>query len=81
MADEISPHDERDRPGGQYQSHRFAAQLRDRQIFRQRGRTKRGASTNALQRYEKAAVVSKTTLSLLNIGQGFIISLGFDRRS
>ena len=25
---------------------------------------------NALQRYEQAAVVSKTTLSLLNIGQG-----------
>ena len=31
---------------------------------------------HALQRYETAAVTSKTTLSLLNIGQGLIISLG-----
>ena len=30
----------------------------------------------ALQRYENAAVKSKTTLSLVNIGQGFIISIG-----
>lgn len=31
---------------------------------------------SALQRYEKAAVTSKVSLSLLNIGQGAIISLG-----
>ena len=31
---------------------------------------------HALQRFEAAAVVSKTTLSLLNIGQGLIISAG-----
>lgn len=31
---------------------------------------------SAQQRYEKAAVSSKTSLSLLNIGQGVIISLG-----
>ncbi len=31
---------------------------------------------HALQRYESAAVVSKTTLSMLNIGQGVIISVG-----
>ena len=30
----------------------------------------------ALRRYENAAVKSKTTLSLVNIGQGFIISIG-----
>ena len=30
----------------------------------------------ALMRYENAAVKSKTTLSLVNIGQGFIISIG-----
>jgi ATP-binding cassette, subfamily B, heavy metal transporter len=30
----------------------------------------------SLQRYEQAAVASKTTLSLLNIGQGFIIASG-----
>ena len=30
----------------------------------------------ALQRYEQAAVKSRTTLSLLNIGQGFVISAG-----
>jgi ATP-binding cassette subfamily B protein len=31
---------------------------------------------SALQRYERAAVKSKTTLSLLNIGQGAIIAVG-----
>jgi ATP-binding cassette subfamily B protein len=31
---------------------------------------------HALQRFETAAVISKTTLSLLNIGQGLIISAG-----
>jgi len=31
---------------------------------------------HALQRYEKASVLSRTSLSLLNIGQGFIIALG-----
>jgi len=31
---------------------------------------------NALERYEKAAVLSRTTLSALNIGQGFIIAAG-----
>ena len=31
---------------------------------------------HALERYEQAAVRSKTTLSLLNIGQGFIIAVG-----
>lgn len=31
---------------------------------------------HAMQRYERAAVTSKTTLSLLNIGQGFIIAAG-----
>jgi len=30
----------------------------------------------AMQRYEKAAVKSLTTLSLLNVGQGFIMALG-----
>ena len=30
----------------------------------------------ALQRYERASVISKTSLSLLNIGQAFIIGLG-----
>ncbi|MBH68204.1 MAG: metal ABC transporter permease [Rhodospirillaceae bacterium] len=30
----------------------------------------------ALRRYEDASVVSKTTLSLVNIGQGFIIAIG-----
>ncbi len=31
---------------------------------------------NALRRYERASVKSKTSLSLLNIGQGFIIATG-----
>jgi ABC-type transport system involved in Fe-S cluster assembly fused permease/ATPase subunit len=31
---------------------------------------------SALRRYERAAVWSKTTLSLVNIGQGFIIAVG-----
>ena len=30
----------------------------------------------ALQRYEKAGVISRTTLSMLNIGQAFIIAVG-----
>ncbi len=35
-----------------------------------------GRFDQALQRYEKAAVVSRTTLSMLNIGQGFVITGG-----
>ena len=31
---------------------------------------------DSLKRYERASVISKTSLSLLNIGQGFIIALG-----
>ena len=34
----------------------------------------------ALQAYERAAVKSETTLTLLNIGQGAIIAVGLDRR-
>jgi ABC-type transport system involved in Fe-S cluster assembly fused permease/ATPase subunit len=35
-----------------------------------------GRFDEALQRYERASVISKTSLSLLNIGQAFIIGLG-----
>ena len=35
-----------------------------------------GRYDQALQRYERASVISKTSLSLLNIGQAFIIGLG-----
>jgi ATP-binding cassette, subfamily B, heavy metal transporter len=35
-----------------------------------------GRYDQALQRYERASVISKTSLSLLNIGQAFIIGVG-----
>lgn len=35
-----------------------------------------GRYDSALQRYERASVISKTSLSLLNIGQAFIIGVG-----
>jgi ATP-binding cassette, subfamily B, heavy metal transporter len=35
-----------------------------------------GRFDQALQRYERASVISKTSLSLLNIGQAFIIGIG-----
>lgn len=35
-----------------------------------------GRYDRALQRYERASVISKTSLSLLNIGQAFIIGVG-----
>ncbi len=37
VAHQIPPPDERDRPGGQHPRHRLPAQLRDREVFRQRG--------------------------------------------
>jgi len=47
---------------------RQPAQLRDGQVFRQRG--PRGAALRrALAAYEKASVISRTSLSLLNVGQ------------
>ncbi len=70
--------DERQRHGGQYQGDRLAPQLRDRQVFRQRG-----DGSQALRqvdgRYEKAATEVWTSARLAELRPDGDLRLGHDR--
>ena len=70
LADQLPPRDERARQRGQHQGDRQPAQLRDGQIFRQRGA--RGASATTARCAPMSAPRSRARRrsSVLNIGQG-----------
>jgi ATP-binding cassette, subfamily B, heavy metal transporter len=75
MAHQHPPRHERGRHRRQHQGHRQPAQLRDGEVFRQRGA--RGAPLRgSIARYEHAAVKTWTSLALLNAGQAFIFTIG-----
>ena len=63
------PHDERHRQRRHHQGARQPAELRDGEVFRQRGARGARATTSALARYERAAVRVQVSLNMLNIGQ------------
>ena len=76
MAHQIPPRDERGRRARPTPRRSTACSTTRRSSTSATRSTRRGATTLALQRYEHAAVMSATTLSLLNIGQGVIIAIG-----
>ena len=67
--------DERARQPGDRPRGRFAAQLRDGQIFQRRGARGGGATARRCGAYAEAAVKNETSLAWLNIGQSLITNL------
>ena len=76
LAGALPPRDERARQRGQHQGDRQPAQLRDGQVFRQRGARGAALRRARCRPMSSAAVRSETTLALLNLGQGVIIACG-----
>ena len=76
MADRHPPQDERERHRRQHQGDRFAAQLRNRQIFQRRGARDRSATTARWRAMRQASVDAYVSLAVLNAGQAAIFTLG-----
>ena len=75
VAHALPPHDERARQPRERARDRLAPQLRDGQVLQQRASSRRAATTSPCSNWEKAAVKSQTTLSMLNVGQSALIAI------
>jgi ABC-type transport system involved in Fe-S cluster assembly fused permease/ATPase subunit len=71
----IAAQGQRDRFGRQYPRHRQPAQLRNGQVFQQRG-IRSPRYDQQMQHWEDAATRSQVSLSWLNLGQQIIIAWG-----
>ena len=76
MAHAIPPAHERIRQTRQHPAPSTACSTTRRSNTSTPRTTKSAATTKAMRKYEDSAVRNRTSLSLLNIGQGFIIAIG-----